>query len=854
MAEVEDGYDGYYADRLWQLLPQVYRALDSEDPSVTGPLQELLARVGVQTAVVRRSIDRLWADQSIETCDDWAIPYIGELLDTNLVNGLDPAAQRVDVAKTIHYRRRKGTLAVLEELARDVTRGVSEWDAHLVEAFRRLSRTRHLLDPPIGLGPLQAALPTPCPGDAATEPGEAQALLEQEGLLGRLTGTPAGGFANLRSLHGAVLANSPFDEYFHTVDMRRGSGAVGRYGIPKLLVFVWRLRSFPVVEGTPVQVTGCPSQYVFDPTGRHVPLFLPPMAPEQEDAADIWTASGELQVPGPLSSSLQATVTSAETLAGLRSANAGQPVEPVAIEVWPEVGQLEPTEQFEGSLSVSYQYGFPAAIGAGPYNPLFASPPPLLGAQSTVLGGGGNLGSTLEGLAVSDAPQTVTIADSRTYDTIAAVGSTAAPIRALLLRAGAEQRPVVRIGATEHPQEPPRTWVFTGGQPAATASEPDPPLARLTLDGLLVSGGDVILRGAFSSVRITGCTADPGTLDPSGQALASSVDERPLAPTRIWIEADPQANADAPGTIEELAIDHCVLGPIRTRNGGTVETVRISDSIVQGIAPAPPASKLSESEIYDPQLLARALASAEPLSQALRALLPQAAKEALASYQQEGGQLPAATLAQIVAGLSAIVEAPTGIYSTAAFLGIPLPPAVSALLEETAPNVAALNRALLEAGYPVMLAPAALALAQGTLELARTTVMGATFAHRLSASDSLFSGFTAIEDTQDGCFRFSAAPTGSRVPRQYRSAKTAAGAQLFTSDVYGEPAYGQLLEMVDQAIASGGPGVSISEGAENGAEMGAYASGLAPIKERGLQIKYAEYMPLGLTPVVIHVS
>ena len=70
---------------------------------------------------MRRSIDRLWADQSIETSDDWVIPYIGDLLDTNLVNGLDAAAQRRDVAKTIHYRRRKGTLAVLEEIARDVT-------------------------------------------------------------------------------------------------------------------------------------------------------------------------------------------------------------------------------------------------------------------------------------------------------------------------------------------------------------------------------------------------------------------------------------------------------------------------------------------------------------------------------------------------------------------------------------------------------------------------------------------------------------------------------------------------------------------------------------------------------------
>ena len=30
MAEVDDGYDTYYAERLWQLLPAVYRAADTD--------------------------------------------------------------------------------------------------------------------------------------------------------------------------------------------------------------------------------------------------------------------------------------------------------------------------------------------------------------------------------------------------------------------------------------------------------------------------------------------------------------------------------------------------------------------------------------------------------------------------------------------------------------------------------------------------------------------------------------------------------------------------------------------------------------------------------------------------------
>src|SRR5438552_10330998 len=168
-----DRYAEYYAAKLWQLVPAVYRSLDSE-PTTPGPLRELVNRIGAQAAVLRREIDRLWEDQSIETCDDWVIPYIGELLATNLVSSHDARGQRLDVAKTIYYRRRKGTLAVLEEIAGDIT----SWDAHVVEFFRRLSRTRHGLDPAIGIPQAE--------NDAIAR------LQVAEGLVGSLTRTGIG--------------------------------------------------------------------------------------------------------------------------------------------------------------------------------------------------------------------------------------------------------------------------------------------------------------------------------------------------------------------------------------------------------------------------------------------------------------------------------------------------------------------------------------------------------------------------------------------------------------------------------------------------------------------------------------
>jgi hypothetical protein len=126
--------------------------------------------------------------------------------------------------------------------------------------------------------------------------------------------------------------------------------------------------------------------------------------------------------------------------------------------------------------------------------------------------------------------------------------------------------------------------------------------------------------------------------------------------------------------------------------------------------------------------------------------------------------------------------------------------------------------------------------------------------HRLQASDSILAGFTVAEDAQDGCVRFSAVTTGSSVPRRYSFATIAADAALFASTSFGEPGYGQLLETADRTIVGGTAGVTVTEGAETGSEMGAYSSRLAPVKERGLLVKYAEYMPLGLTPVVVHVT
>jgi hypothetical protein len=407
---IADHYAIYYADKLWNLLPATYRMQDTDQFAANGPLREMVNRIGAAAADLRRSIDRLWEDQSIETCDDWVIPYIATLLDTRLVMGLDAAGQRLDVANTIDYRRRKGTIGVIEQIASNIT----GWDAKLVEFFRRLGRTRHLLDPPIGPA-------SPADSDIAT-------LQLAEGLVGTLTNTRIGGFADLRHVYGAGKSRTAFDEFFHTADTRAGQGLFGWQQIPHLGIFVWRLLSLGGVPVTPVAVASCPGWYTFDPTGRDIPLFA--LQRTANAFGDNWTSPTEGQLPGPMSQALlDADI--ALGAAGLQlyplvppppappppalSVLTGLPpllgpVPAAALTLRPARGRFAYTASPPGEVLATYHYGVPSMIGAGPYDRrgqaiAVATPAPT----GTMSGGGAALAASVPGGG------TVLLADSLTY-------------------------------------------------------------------------------------------------------------------------------------------------------------------------------------------------------------------------------------------------------------------------------------------------------------------------------------------------------------------------------------------------------------------------------------------------------
>ncbi len=102
--EADDGYVSYYAEKLWHWIPEIYRSLDAEQPN-PGPLRAIIEIVAQEAATLRRDVDRLWDDQSIELCDDWAISYLGELVGAPGLSGFNARGNRPDTAVSLPEKR-----------------------------------------------------------------------------------------------------------------------------------------------------------------------------------------------------------------------------------------------------------------------------------------------------------------------------------------------------------------------------------------------------------------------------------------------------------------------------------------------------------------------------------------------------------------------------------------------------------------------------------------------------------------------------------------------------------------------------------------------------------------------------
>ncbi len=208
-------------ERLYGLLPAIYRIRDAERGE---PLRALLGILEEQLELLEGDVGGLYDDHFIETCEEWVVPYVGDLLGVRLLHNVESGglvSQRALVANTLSFRRRKGTLSMLEDLARDVT----GWRAKAVAFFELLGWSQNLNHLRFDFTPN----PDPREPDRLNPPAADRV-----------------GTVNLRHLDAVDRLEGPFDVLAHTVDVRPLGQLEGWHNIRKLGLFLWRLGSYPM--------------------------------------------------------------------------------------------------------------------------------------------------------------------------------------------------------------------------------------------------------------------------------------------------------------------------------------------------------------------------------------------------------------------------------------------------------------------------------------------------------------------------------------------------------------------------------------------------------------------------------
>jgi hypothetical protein len=471
----------YDTQKLYDLLPAIERIRDSEQGE---PLRALLSVIADQAAVLEEDLDRFYDDLFIETCADWVVPYIGDLIGYRSLHHNIPriSSPRAEVANTIRYRRHKGTATMLEQVARDV----SGWPAKAVEFFRVLATTQFM-------NHIRAAN----------------------------TLTP-----DLRDGQALERLDTPFDSIAHSVDTRRIALGDGLDNIPNIGVFLWRLGAYRVLRSPAVRVDD--HRFFFSPLGVNIPLFNRP-----EPEPTITESAEPINVPAPISRRrfhaaiadyygetrsvfIEGVPEGAVRICDL-SDHAGSwvhaPPPPGTVAIDPVLGRVAFGDTQPTDPLVTFHYGFSADMSGGEY-PRAASfqlprePFAGVAAPATIQGG---IASRVPGRALQ-------VTDNGRYNETPNLHL--GPGERFELRASDGCRPTLVLGGE---------FLISGGD---ETSEVD-------INGLLVIGGPLRITGAIGALRLRHCTFVPGrSLSATGSPVS------PGAPSLIVENGGIDVNID----------------------------------------------------------------------------------------------------------------------------------------------------------------------------------------------------------------------------------------------------------------------------------------------------------------------
>ena len=563
------------ADRLYDLLPVVYRQRDIEQGE---PLRQLLRVIGGQANLLERDIAQLYENWFIETCDDWVVPYIADLIGYRPVHEAGEPGDvktreeralnkiltpRREVANTIRYRRRKGTLALLEQLAESV----AGWPARVVEFDRYVAVSQSINHLKLQRG---VTIDLRC-GD----------------LVDRL--------------------GTAFDRLSHNLEVRRASSSYrsGRYNMPSVGVFVFPLRSYSVTHAPAYCLEEVADHcYTFSILGNSTHLFTRPV-PETRPTH----IARELNLPTrirrrafeePAKNARSRQRHASEQYYGEDKSLAiyagnwsdGDPHKPVPahkiipadltdwryrprtgyLAVDPELGRIAfpPGQLPEHGVWVSYHYGFGSEIGGGEYQRKLSVP---AGRTTYYVGATSEFHRIRDAHArwVKDKPPSavIEITDSGVYEE--QIHFEIPEGHSLELRSANGARPVIFL--LDWRANRPDALTVTGARGS-----------RFDMDGLLVTGRGIEVKGHLRGFHLRHCTLVPGwALHPDGRPRRGS--EPSLS---IW-------NSSA-----SVHIAHSILGPVQVvqeeADRDPVE-MHIHDSVLDGMRADAPVLSSPDSSV-----------------------------------------------------------------------------------------------------------------------------------------------------------------------------------------------------------------------------------------------------------------
>jgi len=818
-----------------------------------GPLESLLRVIQEQLDIVAEDLDQLYDDQFVETCAQWVIPYIGDLIDYQSVKGIAPAIDnpRSEVAQTISLRRRKGTVLVMEQLARDAT----GWGAHAVEFFRFLGDTQYMNH----VRPRNYYAP------------------------------------DLRRWQPGIYIDTGFDRTPHHVDVRKIAARRGRYNIQNIGIFLWSMTAYSITQAPAASAAASPSAspspspcFRFNSLGMDIPLFHRAVPQGEEITApsepvnvadrlrrrvlcdDLKKGVGAsyygqgnslaLLVDGHFVNPYQIQVAD---LAGADGSWANTPVNSAyAAAVDPQLGRIALPPSSSGAaprVTVSYYYGFNADIGGGEYSradsfkiqdeawvfpfPDTAGVPrytDLAGALSYAMGQLSNNGEVA-----------VEITSSQTYPIPLATLALTVNLPAettLELRAAEGARPTLLLtGEISVTGGTVSTFCLNGLLIAASAGmTPTSPVPAA-----LVHVPNQAADGSFNhlgELSIKHCTLVPG--------WSVQTDDTPTQPTAPTLVVEPRGC--------NVVVENSILGAVRTSllvtfnasdsiidstsrtnvayaaldnfSGGGALTLQgctvvgkvhatmlslVSDSILWAALTTPPCFPLTVSPVpfasvfyttapnqAGDMLVVGTPNPADPTIQQLLQMLP---------LPNQLNQLICGPV-QLAPGLQANAYVPTAAERNGDFSSF------ATLL--TDPNPAS--------PFPIT---------GGIIPMQRWMEV---FAWRISPiPPDPWPAPLWADRKQEGCVRFSFLPIGARTPRQFECVDEALASPqpIFFATRYGRPGYLKLLTSTPDVVR---------RGADDGGEIGAFHFLLGPLRESDLRVRMQEYLPVGLEFGIIY--